>query len=458
MGMNKSEKVIARSEKKFNKAKPITLLSILSVIMVFVLVMTFLRFPIGVKNYNSVVGAIDLDYDIVGGTAYTLTISDENIEEVEDVESVLETLRYRMRELGYGVFNVEAVKSTEVGVEDYEIRIEAKTTDTLESDIAVATAYGEIAVYGGTASSGNPEILEDIEIVENAKYLGSQTDGETTSYVVGITFTDEAYNQIMEMIDEASASEDSSSTSFYMGIKLGETDLLSEGVVTKDYFSNKTLTVTSGSETGAKQMALQVRSGGLAYKYDVSEGVSVLSPYGEKVALKCLLAIVAILVVAFVFYAVAYNGFGLIMSLSLLAFALIETLMLIAVPGITLSMGGVVGIGFAIIITAFSLVLTANSVKKELVYTEKTVKAAVKKGFRDTIMPIVNVFVVSAIVAICILIFATGALKGFAITFGIGVVIGIVAALAFSRMFSYLILPIANYSEKFLGVKRGEDK
>ncbi len=460
MGMNKSEKVGTRSEKKISKAKPITLLSILCVVMAFLVVMIFVRFPIGVKNYNSVVGAIDLDYDIAGGTAYTLTLSDENIEEVEDIDEVLETLRYRMRELGYGVFDVKAIKSAEEGVEDYEIRIEAKETDTLSSDIGVVTAFGEIAIYGGNAESGNPEILTDIEIVESSEYMGGQMDenGQISTYVVGITFTEEAYDEIINLVDQASASEDSSSTSFYMGIKLGETDLLSESKVTKDYFNGRTLTVTSNSETSAKQMALQMSSGGLAYQYDVSEGVSIVSPNGEKVALKCLIAILAILFIIFVFYGVAYRGFGLIMSLSLLAFAVLETLMLIAVPGIILSIGGVVGIALAIIVTAFALVLTGNNVKKEFVHTEKTVKAAVKKGFRDTVMPIVNAFVVSAVIAGALFIFATGGLKCFAITFGIGVIIGLIAALAFSRAFSYLILPITGYNEKFLGVKRVEDK
>ncbi len=457
MGMKKSENVRSRSEKKIGKAKPITLLSIIGVIMAFVIVMTFIRFPIGVKNYNSVVGAIDLDYDIAGGSAYTLTLSDDNIEEVDNVESVLETLRYRMRELGYNVFNVKALRSTEEGVEDYEIRIEAKDTDSLSSDIAVVAAYGEISITGGTSQSGNPEILTDIDVVESSEYLGSQSDGETTSYVVGITFTEEAHDEIIRMINEAASAENSSSTSFYMGIKLGETTLLSEGAVSADYFDGRTLTVNSSSETSAKQMALQMNSGGLAYKYDVSDGVSVSSPYGEKIALKCLIVILALLLIAFVFFAVMYKGFGVIMILSLIAFALIEALMLIAVPGITLSIGGVIGIGAAIILTSFAIMLIGNSIKAEFVNTEKTVKAAIKKGFRDTVLSIASLFVVGAVVAGALLIFATGGLNCFAITFGIGTIIGAFSAIVLTRMFSSLILPIAGYSEKFLGVKRVED-
>ncbi len=452
MGVKKSEKVVARSEKKIGKAKPITLLSILCALMALLLVMTFVRFPIGIKNFNGTLGALDLDYDIDGGVAYTLTLSDENIEEVKDVETVLDTLRYRMSELGYDVFSVKALKSTETGVEDYEIRIEAKQTDTLASDISVATAYGELAVYGGTAETGNPEILTDLEIVEKAEYLGDFNDGTNTSYIVGITFTEEAYDELSDLITEASAAE--SSSVYYMGVKLGETQLMAESVITMSYFNGRVLEVNANSETVAKQLALQLNSGGLAYQYDVSDGVDVSSPYGDNVALKCLLVVLAILVIAFVYFAIVYRGFGLIMSLSLLAFALLEVLMLIAVPGVTLSIGGVIGIALSIIVVAVSLMFIANSVKREFVDTQKTVKAAVKKGFKDMTLPIVGAFVACAIVAGSLFIFATGGLACFAITFGIGSIIGIIASLVFSRMFSALLLPISGYSEKFLGVKR----
>ena len=83
-----------------SKGKSITLLSIISVLVAFVLVMTFIRFPIGINNYNSVLGAIELDYDIEGGTAYTLKLAKDNVEDVEDVDKVVKTLDYRLRELG----------------------------------------------------------------------------------------------------------------------------------------------------------------------------------------------------------------------------------------------------------------------------------------------------------------------------------------------------------------------
>ena len=74
------------------KKKAITLLSMLSVLLAFLIVMTFVRFPMGIYNYKSVIGAIDLDYDLAGGVAYTLTLAGDNEEEVKDVDQVIKTL------------------------------------------------------------------------------------------------------------------------------------------------------------------------------------------------------------------------------------------------------------------------------------------------------------------------------------------------------------------------------
>ena len=46
------------------KGRSITLLSLICLVMAFLVVMTFIRFPVGVKNYNGVLGAIEKDYDI----------------------------------------------------------------------------------------------------------------------------------------------------------------------------------------------------------------------------------------------------------------------------------------------------------------------------------------------------------------------------------------------------------
>ena len=214
-----------------NKGKSITLLSIISVIVAFVLVMTFIRFPVGIKNYNSLLGAIELDYDLGGGTAYTLTLAQDNEDEVTNIDDVVDTLSYRLDALGYGVYIVKAVKSMDEGVEDYQIRIETKTTDTLAADMAVVTAFGELKFFGGTEENPTTEILQDVNVVKSAKYKGEVTTG---SHEIDIEFTKEAFNELKKNIDAGT---------YYLKITLGENEAGEENVlftdeITMDYFQN----------------------------------------------------------------------------------------------------------------------------------------------------------------------------------------------------------------------------
>ncbi len=437
-----------------SKRKSITLLSIISVVVAILLVLTFARFPIGeIKEYKSALGAIELDYDIEGGTAYTLTLASDNEEEVEDVNDVISVLEYRLSALGYSVYTVKAVKSVDSDVLDYDIRIETKTTETLASDIAVVSAYGEVKFFGGTSANPTEEIMDDIKVVAGAEYLGMTSDGTNTYYQVAINFTDQAHDVIMDKITEAESGEGS----FYLEIKLNDTVLLSgSSALDKSYFNGNTLYITSQNEASAKQMVLQMQSGGLAYKYDLSDPVSVSSPYGDDLGLKISVVIAVMSLAIMVALILMYKGFGIVSALSVLLFILIETWMLIAVPGITLSLGGVVGIILATVLCAYALFLTSARVKEEYAHSEKTVRAAINKGFKSSLVPVISAHVVSGLVVIALLAFTSGIINNFAVTFGIGVVVSAIASLVFSRMFTALILPLAKDKEKFLNTKKAE--
>lgn len=431
-----------------NKGKSITLLSIISVIIACVLVMTFIRFPIGVKNYNSLLGAVELDYDLAGGTAYTLTLADDNEEEVGDnIDAVIDTLEYRLDQLGYGVYSVKAIKSLEDGVEDYTIRIETKSTQTLSSDIAVVAAFGELKFFGGAEEHPTTEILDDVNVIKSAKYKGEVTTGQ---YEVDIEFTKEGYDALIDEIENAGGT-------FYLKITLGETDgnenILFDSNVSKEYFQKRVMPLYSQSETGARQMALQVNSGGLQYKYDISSAVTITSPYGEDVALKCAVAIITLAVIIMAVMIILYKGFGVITALASLLFILAEGWLLLGVPGIVLSMGGVVGIMAATILNAIGMVILASRVKDEFKNSEKTAKAALSKGFKQALVATINVNVVAGLFALALLVFAKGAIKGFAITFGMGAVVALIATLVFTRMFNALIFPLVKNKETFLGKK-----
>lgn len=441
------------------KGKSITLLTIVCVLMALLIAMTFATFSVGVKNYNGVIGAIELDYDLKGGTAYTLTLAKDNVEEVEDIDEVIKTLEKRMNALGYQTYSVTAVKSTDEAVKDYDIRIEAKAssnkygepdTTALTQDINVVAAYGELKFYGGTSSNPTEEILKDKAVIKNAKYAGIDAGSGSAYYRIEITFTDYAAKTLKTKMNEGT---------FYLKVTLGETTLMNSEL-SSNSFSGSTLSMwldgsQGATESDARRNALQISSGGLAYKYDVSDGVDVSAPYGENAALISAVAIYAVAILIVVAFFVLGKGYGFISGLTLILFLLIEALMLIAVPGVKLSLGGVFGIILSTIITADGLMIIYRRITEEF-KNGKMTKTAVKNGFRRSTFPILGACVAAAAVALCLFLLTTGTVKGFAITFGIGAVVSYISTMLFARMFASLILPITGYGEKFLNLKREE--
>ena len=441
-----------------NKGKSITLLSLIFVVMACLLAMTFVPFSVGTSNFNSVLGAIETDYDLSGGTAYELELAEDNTEPVENVNDVIDTLKFRLNALGYENFSVKAVRPAGEEFADYTIRIEVKAATnaygepdltSLDADVQTAAKYGELEFFGGSASDPSDKILEGKKVISGVSDSSYKDENGSLKYYVSITFTDEAYKYISDKMGEGS---------FYFKVTLGgETLSPFDGKTALSTNSfGQTVMVTTGSEAAAKQMALQISSGGLKYKYDTPVRIgAVNSPLGENAKMFAFIALGALVVAAAVALIIAYKGFGLVSALSMVLFAVIELSMLIAVPGSKLCMGGVIGMAAAALLTVDGFVITARRIKEEFT-GGKTVKAAMKAGFKRSLVPVINSAVISAVVSVLLILFTKGQIKGFVITFGIGAVVSAICTLVFTRMFASLFMGAVSDKEAFFSLKRKE--
>lgn len=438
-----------------SKRKSTILLSIISVLMALLLVFTFVKFPVGeTKHYESAIGAIELDYDMKGGYAYELEPT--SINNVDDIDSVLEVIQNRLVLLGYENAVVKAIRKNETGVKDYRIRIEvAANTDkngeddiaTVSSDIETIATYGELTFSMGGSKDSIFEIFTEIgDPIKSVKYEGSSVYNGETIYPVTITFTNKAYDELMENINNGNT---------YLSIKIGETELplFGDQAISKDYFNGKSISVYPTTEAYAKRVVMQIQSGGLPYEYDISDPMQINSVYGENVSFISLIAILTLIVCIIVAMFVMFKGFGFVSAYSMLLFALSFVWLLVAIPSIKISLGGVVGFVLAIVLAADAIIVTIKRIREE--YNKgKTVKAAVKTGFSRALLPIISSCVVVAVISLITFIFAVGQVKSLAMILGIGAVVALVSGLLFVRMFTAIFLPLAKNKESFLNLKR----
>lgn len=424
-----------------SKRKSIVLTTIIAIVLVVLTVMTFVRFTVpfyknGTYNFNSILGAITLDQDIDDGVAYDLTLKD-NID-ASDVDinekAVINTLKARLKALGYENAIVNAYRASET--ENYSFHIEMRASETYSQDISVVAAYGELVFYDG---DGN-EITTGDEAVKSAKYVGPTTTADTNHYVE-LKFTNEGYSAIKSAIDAAESE-------FKLSIKLGETEVFSSAL-NADYIQNNTLYITSSNRDTAEQLALQISSGGLEYEYEISEAYVV-----ENSVDGIFWGVTIAIIVSLLIMIVLYRGFGLLSAISVYAFILVELVMMILVPGIILSAGGIFGILTATLMTTVMLVDVMERVKKEYAMG-KTVKAAVKAGYNKSLAFQLEACGAVGVFALAIFALCAGYVKNFAITLGIGAAVCALAVTCFSRLVVSVMLPLLkNKSEGFLKLTR----
>lgn len=435
-----------------NKKKSIALLVVISVVLVVLAVLTFAQFRLpwnDTRIYRSFLGAIELDSDLEEGVAYELTLKEDISVEDTDIEpdEVVLTLERRLEALGYSGAQVTAYRADET--ENWSFRVEMRSSDTAANDIAVAARYGELEF-----TDGNGTYLFGSEMVAGARYI-SQTVQATTSYYVELRFTNEGITALREAIAAGSTDSEGNATDFTLTITLGDTQLFSS-TLTEDYLSGNSLLITASDETTAQQLALQIDSGGLAYEYEVSDPMTVSPALGENAAALVFWACLAAFIVIVILAVSVYGGAGLISSVSAFLFVMLEIVMLIVVPGITLNMAGVVGILAALVLTADSMAIIMHRMREEF-KNGKTVKAAVKAAYRRSMLTITEIDAVLAVFSLVMFFLCGGYANCFAITFGIGVVISALVTMFFSQLLTYMALPLfKDKSEKFLKLRRAE--
>lgn len=442
-----------------NKKKSIALLVVISVVLVVLAVLTFAQFRIpfyknGTRIYQSFLGAIQLDGDLEEGVAYELTLKEDIAAEDTgdlDPEDVVKTLEYRLNALGYTAAAVTAYRESET--DNYSFRVEMRASDTAAADIEVVARYGELEFKDGSGT-----YLFGRDLVQSAKYISQKVAANTTHYVE-LRFTDEGVDKLNAAIDAAASNEESSG--FTLSITLGDTQLFSSSL-TKDTIAQNSLYIggESTTETAARQLALQIASGGLAYEYEISDPMETTPALGEKAKELVFWASLAAILVIIVVLVFVYGGFGLISGVSIFFFAMMEILMLILVPNIVLNFAGVIGILAATLLTVDSLAIIMNRVREEF-RNGKTVKAAVKTAYRRSWLTIVESHSVLAVFALAMFFLCKGYANCFAVTFGIGVVLSALITMFVSYLFTSMALPLfKDKSEKFLKLKRevkGED-
>ncbi|SFO86852.1 protein translocase subunit secF /protein translocase subunit secD [Mesorhizobium sp. NFR06] len=182
----------------------------------------------------------------------------------------------------------------------------------------------------------------------------------------------------------------------------------------------------------ANDLAVLLRAGALPAKLTIIEERTVGPGLGQDSihAGKIAGVIGSILVVAFMF--VAYGFLGFLANIAL-AVHVAMIVALLSLLGATLTLPGIAGIVLTIGMAVDSNVLIYERIREER-RNGRSVIQAIDTGFSKALATIVDSNVTSLIATVVLFWLGTGPVKGFAITYAIGILTTVFTAFTFTRM------------------------
>ena len=381
----------------------------------------------GISAFN-LSGAFDDDaiskgLDLVGGSSITYVAQpDENAENF-DMATALDTvesmLRQRLDTLGY-------TEATIAKMGTDRIRVEIPGIDDPEDALK---KLGSTAKLEFLDSSGNV-ILEGKDVKEAVANYGQTSESSMGSqYYVSLTFNDSGRQKFADATEKMAKLASSSKN--YIDIEL-DGENISRASVSYRIDSDSCMISGNFTKDEAVYLAELISSGQLPVVLREIELRYVGPTLGSEALASSIKAGLIGTLIVMLFMILVYRLPGLVSAIALVSYISIFAVLIIVFK-VNLSLPGIAGIILTIGMAVDSNVVIYERIKEDL-NTGKSTRAAVKSGFSRAFSAILDSNVTTIIASVVLWYFGTGAVRGFAITLFIGVVVSLFTALCVTRV------------------------
>ena len=206
---------------------------------------------------------------------------------------------------------------------------------------------------------------------------------------------------------------------------------------------NSAITGGSGIITGnftsqeAADLAVLLRAGALPAPLEIIEERSVGASLGSDSIDAGKIASIIGMIFVCIFMILIYGIFGFLASISLVI-NLFIIIALLGIIGATLTLPGIAGIVLTVGMAVDANVLIFSRIREELKRGRKPLDA-IDAGYNRAFLTIWDANVTTLIVAVILLSYGSGPIKGFAITLSIGIITSMFTAIMGTRAFVNLI-------------------
>ncbi len=381
--------------------------------------------------------------DLVGGTELIYKADTSKVEDISGaMESLKEVIERRVNIFGVSEPLVQRESAGLIsGNKDERLIVELPGVSDIDKAIALIgqtpTLEFRLAKPGASdVIKANPDAsLDDLFISTGltGRYLSRAQvnfDPNTKVPTVGLTFNNEGKDLFAKITKEHKGE--------MLAIIL-DGKVISAPVIQSEISDGKAVITGNFAPEEAKQLVRNLNYGALPVPISLSTSQTIGASLGDVALHSGVKAGIIGFIALSLFLILWYRLPGLIAVLALTIYVILSLSIFKLIP-VTLTAAGLAGFILSIGMAVDANVLIFERTKEEL-KKGKTIYDALHEGFTRAWLSIRDSNISSIITAIVLFWLGTSAVKGFALTLGIGVLVSMFTAITASRTFLFAIAP-----------------
>ena len=183
----------------------------------------------------------------------------------------------------------------------------------------------------------------------------------------------------------------------------------------------------------AQDIATFLQIGALPVELKLISQSQVSATLGQQALDQGLKAGLIGLALVVLFLLAYYRFLGLVAAIGLIVYAVFFFALMKLIP-VTMTLPGIAGLILTIGVAADSNIVIFERIKEE-VRAGRSLSTSIAVGYRRGIGTIIDANVITLLTAFILFVLATGGVKGFAFTLGIGVIVSLITAVVFTQAF-----------------------
>ena len=392
------------------KGKDILILAVIVALTVCVGLLAINGAQFGKWRLKPVGEAIALGLDLRGGVYAVYKAKDPSQENLDTlIDGTINIMRTRLSDKGYNEATVTKQGSDRIRIEIPDVQDPASVLDIIgtPAHLEFRTTDGEVVITGDDVQSAT-----------------AVTDAAGSEYKVRLVLNESG----KEAFAKATSENIGKTISIYL-----DDDVISSPRVNSAITGGEAVIEGNFTLDSARELASLIQSGALPLDIEQDEVSAVSATLGVDVIERAVRAGVIGVVLVMLFMIVMYRMSGLLASLALTIYIIIVFYLMALVPGIQLTLPGIAGVVLAIGMAVDANVIIFERIREEL-KTGRTMDSAIKRGYKNALSAIIDSNVTTIIASFVLMYFGTGAIRGFANTLFIGVVVSMFTAIVITRV------------------------